>query len=117
MTGTGGADNLGLIFSINPKNGELTLLHSFSGAPGDGAIPPNSLTISGNNLYGMTLGGGVNDEGAIFKFNIETGQSTLLYSFGVHAQAGCNLTLSGTTFYGITTQGGANGEGVIFSLK
>jgi uncharacterized repeat protein (TIGR03803 family) len=69
-----------------------------------------------NYLYGVTVGGGANYGGALYKVNPATGAEAVLYSFCSHGGAVCtdgtnpsgSLTsvsgiLYGTTFYGGTT--------------
>ena len=73
---------------------------------------------SASTLYGMTIGGGANNEGTIFSIPVTGGTLTTLLSFN-----GTNggypfgdLTLGGSTLYGMTNAGGANDEGTIFSI-
>src|SRR5438045_2901360 len=69
-TTAGGAHNRGTVFRMTPA-GALTTLVSF--APGNGAArgdaPDAGLVIGvdGTTLYGVTLGGGANDFGTVFK--------------------------------------------------
>jgi len=61
----GGAGGLGTIFSITPS-GRETLLHSFTGKPGDGANPQAGLVNVNGTLYGTTEFGGTNGDGTVF---------------------------------------------------
>jgi len=47
---------LGTVFKLSPT-GEFTLLHSFTGSSGDGAVPEGGLVADpSGNLYGATSG-------------------------------------------------------------
>jgi uncharacterized repeat protein (TIGR03803 family) len=54
---SGGAHSYGTAFSIT-TTGDEHVLHSFSGAPDDGADPVASLIDVNGMLYGTTIGGG-----------------------------------------------------------
>lgn len=64
--------NCGIVFELTPPSTPggpwtETILHSFSGANGDGAIPLGSLTLSsGGVLYGTTSAGGTAGRGTVF---------------------------------------------------
>ncbi len=118
----GGANNDGIIFSINTNGSGFTLLHSFNSSdPADGVNPYASLILSGSNLYGIALGGGANNVGTVFSINTNGSGFALIHSFdpsdpadGAYPYA--PLILSGSTFYGTTESGGANNAGTIFSI-
>jgi uncharacterized repeat protein (TIGR03803 family) len=64
----GGAYDYGTVFKVD-KSGKETVLYSFTGARGDGYYPIAGLVrdaLSGN-LYGTTSGGGVYNNGMVFK--------------------------------------------------
>ena len=69
MTEAGGSSNTGALFSMNTDGSSFGLLHSFTGGASDGSTPYGSLTLSGAKLYGMTVGGGSSDTGALFSMN------------------------------------------------
>ncbi len=57
----------GIVFKLD-TSGVETVLHSFLGAPTDGAQPAVGLTLgSDGNLYGTTLYGGVSNAGTVFQ--------------------------------------------------
>ena len=123
MTQQGGANDLGVIFSITSSGPSTpTILFSFDGTHGDG--PFGDLTLSGTTLYGMTEYGGsgytgfFSGNGTIFSIPTTGGTPTVLFNFdGPHGKGpGGSLTLGGFTLYGTTGQGGANNYGVIFSI-
>jgi uncharacterized repeat protein (TIGR03803 family) len=66
-TQAGGASGDGTIFKVTPAGIE-TVLHSFSGANGDGASPVAGLIADDQgNLYGTTHAGGASNAGTVFK--------------------------------------------------
>ena len=120
MTQEGGGSNRGEIFSTNTDGSGFRILHTFTAATTDGALPYASLTLSGTKLYGMTANGGSNDRGTVFGMNVDGSGFSLLRSFsgadGANPQG--SLTLSGTKLFGMTTQGGTRGAaGTIFSMN
>jgi uncharacterized repeat protein (TIGR03803 family) len=92
-TGDVGAGNNGTVFKLKPPSAGQTLwtekvLHSFTGAPGDGSDPVAGLIFDNNGaLYGTTAGGGTNGgNGTVFKLMPLTPPATkwtetVLYSF------------------------------------
>ena len=99
---------------------ELTVLHDFAGAPGDGASPTyGSLTLSGSTLYGTTNNGGASDGGVLFKIGTDGSGYVVLHHFGGNDGYYPNgsLTLSGSTLYGMTAYGGTSNKGVVFSVQ
>jgi uncharacterized repeat protein (TIGR03803 family) len=61
----GGTIGYGTIFSIT-TSGKETVLHSFTGKPGDGANPQAGLVDVNGTLYGTTSSGGANGYGTVF---------------------------------------------------
>jgi len=126
----GGTYLKGTVFKI-AKNGEETVLRSFSGPP-DGAYPVAGLVLdAAGNLYGTTFQGGNASAcysagcGVVFKLD-SSGNETVLYSFtgstdGANPEAGVVLDAPGN-LYSTTLQGGnasacfSAGCGVVFKL-
>jgi uncharacterized repeat protein (TIGR03803 family) len=122
----------GTVFKLSPT-GEETVLHSFTGWPGDGANPLAGLTAdSAGNLYGATYVGGSGCAnqgcGTVYKIT-PAGVETVLYSFtggaGGFAPGFVDLVIDsagnlyGTTFYGgdLTCLGSnRQGCGVVFKI-
>lgn len=85
-TTSGGANNKGTVFMLNP-NGQETILHNFVGPP-DGAAPYAGLfRDAAGNLFGTTQVGGANlgncspyGCGTVFEVN-STGEEVVLYRF------------------------------------
>ena len=68
-TALGGTHFRGTTFNID-ATGSLTTLHSFSGSPGEGAVPFAGLVQGADgNFYGTTALGGANSEGTVFKLS------------------------------------------------
>jgi uncharacterized repeat protein (TIGR03803 family) len=86
----------GTIFGINRDGTHFTTLYRFSGGI-DGNTSEAGLTLSGNVLYGVTLGGGASGNGMIFGLALPL-QLTI-------TPAGANLTMSWpTNFSGFNLQ-------------
>lgn len=123
MTRYGGSANNGTISSIRPDGSNYQVLHSFTGAPGDGDYPGYSAPIiMGDNLYGLTAHGGTNNQGVIYKIRKDgTGYEVVFnassvtdVSFGW--QTGSLYEYKGD-LYGLAYGGGANGHGAIFRFN
>ena len=103
--------------------GVQTALYTFSGGA-DGSQPLGRLLGDGEgNVYGTTSAGGTGNFGlgwgVVFKYNLASGQETVLHTFtgpdgGVPA-AGLTWDSQGN-LYGTTTLGGAYGYGNVFEI-
>jgi len=74
----GGSSNCsvgcGTVFKLDTSGNE-TVLHSFTGSPGDGAIPRATLIMDkAGNLYSTTSNGGASGFGTVFKLTVLTPQ-------------------------------------------
>ncbi|HEY6763842.1 MAG TPA: choice-of-anchor tandem repeat GloVer-containing protein [Candidatus Sulfotelmatobacter sp.] len=112
------ANGCGIVFRMS--QGLLTVLHTFSGYPNDGAFPYAGLTLgTDGNLYGATGKGGVNDLGTLYQVTTG-GQCKVLYSFVDKIGSGPNASLlqhTNGTFYGVAESGGQYGAGSVYSLN
>ena len=112
-----GALTLGLFLAVTgPGRGEDTVLHTFAGASGDGALPRGDVTIAGGLLYGMTSEGGLNNAGSVFRLDPNGSSEALIHSFALGSNPAGSLVLNGSTFFGMTNGGGTGSVGTIFSL-
>jgi|HubBroStandDraft_4_1064222.scaffolds.fasta_scaffold07033_2 uncharacterized repeat protein (TIGR03803 family) len=130
----GGSSSAGTVFEVSTSSQE-TVLHSFTGANGDGAEPrARPILDQQGNLYGTTaLGGDLNCVvgytpgcGTVFKVSPPSGGSgpwteTVFYPFtgagGDGAQPFEGLVQdSQGNLYGSTEYGGAYGYGTVFML-
>jgi uncharacterized repeat protein (TIGR03803 family) len=118
MTQQGGTSDAGTIFKIKPDGSSFSKLFDFNGTT-NGNIPQGSLTLNGDGtgFYGMTLEGGSNDFGTIFKIKADgTGYVKLLDFDGINGQYpyGDLYNEVDQFLYGMTEFGGANNKGIIF---
>lgn len=122
----------GTVFKLTPA-GKLTVLHSFCGIDGcgalavDGWLPMGRLIFgSDGNLYGTTNQGGLEDNrynsGTIFRIS-RSGTYKILHMFSGNAGTGDGanpaaglIRASDGNFYGTTQFGGANGAGTVFKM-
>ena len=124
-TYTGGANDMGTVFAVDPVTDAQTVVYSFCGQQScaDGAASFSGLFAENSVLYGITTSGGVHNGGTVFSLDPLTGEETVLYSFcsrqncddGIGSDSsliGVKGKLYGTTFYG-----GANDLGTAFELK
>ncbi len=124
--GSGGAGQYpDVVYQLTPgSNGTWTesILYQFPGSPDS---MPGELTFdAAGNLYGITRGGGLNDDGIVYSLNRSSGwQERLLLTFGPNPGAGTGVGPYGAiTFdangdlYGTTLQGGAYYSGVVYKL-
>jgi uncharacterized repeat protein (TIGR03803 family) len=118
----GGSSGGGTVFKIGTDGTGYTVLHSFAGGISDGRRPSGAVVQSGSALYGMTLSGGSNDRGTIFKIGADGTGFSLLHSFaggagdGLDPEGYASLLLSGSTLYGMTKRGGSSNGGTIFQI-
>lgn len=116
-TSVGGSKRQGTVYSISAL-GAFSIVHSF-GVGSDGTLPYADLVNVNGLLYGTTYSGGVNGGGTVFSIDPNSGDETVLYSFGggtdgVNPQS--NLTYVNGLLYGTTLGGGTKGHGTAFSV-
>lgn len=121
VTGRGGIEDGGTIFSIDTDGTDFNVLHSFVGGANDGVGPIIAPVFSGSKLYGMTPNGGSgSNAGTIYTINTDGTSFELLHRFTGGATNGANpngsLAASGTTLYGMTLNGGTSNLGTIFNI-
>ncbi len=127
---TGGSANCGVAFELAKNAGgqwTYTILHNFLGvSAGDGENPNALIFDAAGNLYGTTVGGGVDNPGTIFKMTPQPSgvwTETVLYSFtagSTGAYPSAPLVMDGAgNLYGTTLWGGRAGDttgGVAFEF-
>ncbi len=122
-TALGGANNQGVLFSVNTNGSKFTLLHQFTGADGSAPIGPFAFGSDGP-LYGLTQSGGPFNQGVLFSLS-RNGTYKILHAFHGEADGGTPaprlfLTPSGALICSTHGGGGHNpgcpsdGCGVIF---
>jgi uncharacterized repeat protein (TIGR03803 family) len=115
----------GTVFVLS-KAGHETVLHNFTGAEGDGAIPYAGLLLDARGkLYGTTYAGGdldcnpPNGCGTVFELD-KSGKETVLHTFAGPDGAGPYLGVlvrdAEGNLYGTTFGGGTHGYGTVFKL-
>ena len=84
----GGMGGEGTLFQINTDGSGFTSLYSFTGG-NDGRNPNAPLALSGNTLYGSTLGGGGVNAGVVFSFVLPPSPLQILNdsNFGIQSGA------------------------------
>lgn len=120
-TESGGAAGDGVVFKITPA-GKETILYSFKTGVNDGINPMGELINDDTgNLYGVTLAGGTDGLGTVFRLD-PGGTETVLYSFkggsrdGAVPHAGLLRDRAGN-LYGTTEFGGRHNDGTVFKLS
>jgi len=125
----GGANGRGTVFQLTPSADPFapwseTILYSFAASP-DGAFPSSDLVMDrSGNLYGVTLLGGANNLGAVYRLSPPTLQGgpwteTVLFSFsGPDGSSPFGRLLLGKNgaLFGTTSGGGALQAGTVFLL-
>jgi uncharacterized repeat protein (TIGR03803 family) len=127
MTPTGGANGLGVIYTLHPKsNGDwaLRVIHTFTGGPDGSSGSAGKLLLRGGHIYGAATTGGVNGSGTVFRLTpTRTGawDFQTLYSFQGAPDGsfpyGALLFDAVGNLYGTTYYGGANGLGAVYKLS
>lgn len=119
MTSIGGTNDLGTIFKMKPDGTGFVKLMDFAGTT-NGSNPYGALISDGTFLYGMTLNGGANNFGTIFKLMPDGTGYVKLFDFAGTAN-GSNpwgsLITDGTFLFGMTFSGGVNQMGTVFKIK
>jgi uncharacterized repeat protein (TIGR03803 family) len=121
-TSTGGASDLGALFSVRTDGTGFTVLHSFLGGASDGALAYAAVVSDGEgNLFGTTYQGGVNNRGTVYTIKDNGSGFAVLHSFAGGTTDGslpyAGLVLDGSRLYGTTFRGGASDLGTVFSLQ
>jgi uncharacterized repeat protein (TIGR03803 family) len=118
MTFSGGLNNNGTIFKIQPDGNGFAKLLDFSRTI-HGAYPKGSLIYNGNILYGTTSQGGLKGNGTVFQINTDgLGFFKLLDSNDNSSGAISEGTLvsDGIMLYGTKSNGGPGSLGNIYKI-
>jgi uncharacterized repeat protein (TIGR03803 family) len=125
----GGTGASGTIFCLGTNGAGFTNLHNFtatvSNTNSDGAMPMNTLTLSGNTLYGGGHNGGAAGNGVLFSINTDGTGFTNFHTFTAlntlsnvdGAGPYGSLFLSGTTLCGTAVTGGSGTNGTVFAVN
>lgn len=118
----GGTSN-GVVFAMQTDGSAYAVLKYFpdllgAGTNSDGAAPVAGLTLNGDTLYGVTVGGGAGACGNIFTLKTNGAGFADLHDF-LHSDGAFPhnaLFLDGSTLYGTTAAGGLSNYGTIFMI-
>ena len=119
---SGGVNNGGVIYEFDQSTNTYTKLYDFVFVGTGGSNPYCGVTQASNGkLYGLTVNGGLNNDGTIYEFDLSTKTYTKLYDFDdanghPSADGGEMIQASNGKFYGVTTAGGA-AWGVVFEFN
>jgi uncharacterized repeat protein (TIGR03803 family) len=119
----GGTSN-GVVFATQTDGSGYTVLKCFPSINGigtntDGAAPVAGLTLNGDTLYGVTVGGGAAGCGNVFTLKTNGAGFTDLHDF-LHSDGAFprdTLLLNGSTLFGTTAAGGISNYGTIFMIQ
>jgi uncharacterized repeat protein (TIGR03803 family) len=118
----GGSSGIGTVYELSPVIGggwTYSILHTFTGTDGDGAIPGQLIIDSAGNLYATTFSGGKYQVGAFFELSPVTGGGWTFatpYSFDSIAGPGQYITMDGSgNIYGVLPA--PEGMGSAFELS
>ena len=117
----GGTNYDGVIYAFDPVSLSLIVLHHFDNLLSGTDPKDKLLQVSDDKLYGLTMRGGLNDDGVIFEYDIATSTFTKLFDFlnvtsGKEPQGGLMQAANGK-LYGLTSGGGSFGNGVLFEYN
>ncbi|HLK60315.1 MAG TPA: choice-of-anchor tandem repeat GloVer-containing protein [Chthonomonadaceae bacterium] len=118
----GGANGDGSLFRINIDGSGFTVLHEFDGTDGANLFDPPLLVPPSHSshplLVGPTLVGGANNDGVIYRMNLDGSGFAVLHEFdgndGAHPRD--VVTLDNGTLYGQAQFGGASDLGTLWKL-
>ena len=121
---TNGCLGSGTIFKLKEDGGDYTVLHGFpvGSASNDGQTPEGALAVGGDGaFYGVTVGGGTNQTGTVFKVMPDGTGYQVIYNFGKSPgdTRGPQALVGslGGVLYGFAVQGGAYGAGALFRIN
>lgn len=120
-TYSGGATNVGTVFSLNRDGSDFRVLHHFTTPAQTSGYLPHGELVQGTNgaLYGTTSAGGLGLGGTIYTLNTNGTGFTILRHL-TNATGGAPLSglllASDGMLYGTTFDGGTSNGGVIFRI-
>ncbi len=119
MTSRGGVNGygLGVLFEYDLSADSFSKKLDFDGSA-TGSYPYGTLMEVNNKLYGMTSGGGVNNDGVLFEYDPINDIYTKKLDFDRTDKGttpkGFLIEANNTKLYGVTEYGGVFNEGVLF---
>ncbi|WP_109831305.1 choice-of-anchor tandem repeat GloVer-containing protein [Reichenbachiella versicolor] len=118
-TAQGGKSNAGILFSYDLGGAGYLKLADFFDIGAESSRAP---LVEGddNLLYGTTIGGGSQDGGVLFSYNLTANELVSVYEFNGTSNGDSPYSLVKSrkgTLYGTTLNGGSNGKGTIYSYE
>jgi len=104
-------------YGVDTYDSQLSTLATFTGA--NGAKPLSDLVSdAAGDLFGVTSGGGADNDGTIFEIAKSTGALTTMASFtGANGADPWGVTSDAAgDLFGTTANGGADGDGTVFEI-
>lgn len=124
FTSSGGKNNKGVIFKMENTGKDFSVIYNFEQGDnnGIGNEPHHDAMLNYNNtLYGVTVYGGINNNGVIFKINPDGSGYAPVHVFkgGIDdgAQPHSGVLEINNVFFGMTAEGGSEGKGVIYKIN
>ena len=121
-TGSGGGKGEGSVFKVSPDGTGFAVLHRFTRARGDVAVPGLGPLTQGDDgyIYGTAQIGGAHDAGAIYRVSL-AGDFEVFHSFrqGTHLGWGASTGLVRAAdghLYGQTGAGGRHDHGTFYRV-
>lgn len=122
VTFLGGAFDAGALFGISLDGTNYTVTHSFqdiTAVPNSGSYPVGALLQHQGKIYGVTDSGGVDNEGAVYRANLDGTQLEVLQSLasseGISVPNG-GLATDGLFLYGSSRFGDTDIDGTVFRI-
>ena len=109
----------GTLYKIKPDGTDFTIIFHFEIIP-TGNSPYGAVISDGTYLYGMTAGGGILNQGVVYKIKPDGTEYTNLIEFidDPNGSEGYgSVVFDGTFLYGMTNGGGVDNRGTIFKVK
>ena len=109
-----GVYNAGILYEFDRSLSTYTVLYNFDS---NGKVPSAAALLDGNDIYGITMYGGTNDNGVIYRYNLSSQTYTQLLDFDElitgHNPAGF-VKATNNKFYGVNRVGGETNAGILY---
>jgi uncharacterized repeat protein (TIGR03803 family) len=121
VSGHGGSNDAGIVYSVNTDGTGFAVLHDFS-SDTNGGSPEGGLLLIGDALYGTTALGGTNGPfGTVFSISTNGSAFNVLHHFNSDPTIGQHphphLTMAEGTMYGVASGQASPGWGSLFSIQ
>jgi uncharacterized repeat protein (TIGR03803 family) len=120
LTNTGGVNNYGVLFQFDPATSAYSKKFDFDGIANGGNPMGNLIQAKNEKLYGLTNGGGKDDFGVLFEYDLTTSTYNKKMAFNGTTDGGYPvgslMEASDGNLYGLASAGGASMGGVLFQF-